>query len=497
MNRRFIVAMLGIGVALLAACGPEQLPGDYRLPDGAVYQGELRDDLFHGQGTLTWPDGRRYEGGFVDGVMQGQGRRQDADGCVYEGAFVNGQPEGEGRYQCQDTVYEGTFAGGQPVRARVTYAESGVYEGELRDWQPQGEGTWTAPDGGVYRGTFADGEIVQGEYRLNDQRVYQGEFQDGLFHGDGELFLADGERRRGPFRHGTLDGPGRLITVNDDGEENSRQGFFVNGDFFTAPDGDQQRRRQRAERVEQRLYSEERRLQRALTALVPQKPGQRDIYVLLVGGDGRQTVFQKEVEWVAERLGARWQPRGHVLTLANGDHGGFPLATRTSLREALAALDAIADPDEDLVFVHLVSHGGRDGALVLNQPGLRLNDIGPADLAQWLDDLRPRWLWLVVSACYSGQWIEPLADRRRLIFTAAAADRTSFGCGDHSDRTWFSEALYGEALEQRGPDDPEALFQAASDQVAALEAEQGIDEDQRSRPDVYLGKAFLDWWRRP
>ncbi|GAA5111274.1 C13 family peptidase [Alloalcanivorax gelatiniphagus] len=494
MPRPLLAALLCYGAVLLAACGPEQLPGDYRLPDGAVYDGERRDQLFHGQGTLTWPNGRRYQGQFVDGLMQGDGRLKDPDGCVYEGQFVAGLPEGEGRYVCQGMVYQGTFAGGEPVQGRVEYDQGDIYQGALRHWQPHGEGTWTGAEGGVYRGTFADGEIVQGDYLYDGERVYHGGFQDGFFQGEGELFLADGERRRGHFQQGVLDGPGRRITVNADGKETTEQGFFSHGEFFSEPDGYQQRRRQRAEHVEQRLYSEERRLQRALTALLPQKRGQRDIYVLLVGGDGRQTVFTREVQWVAERLGAHWDPRGHLLTLANGDHGGLPLATRTSVHEALTALDSIADPREDLIFVHLVSHGGRDGELVLNQPGLRLNDLTPADLHGWLDAMRPRYLWLVVSACYSGQWIEPLADRRRLIFTAAAGDRTSFGCGDDSERTWFSEALYGEALDSQGLDDPAALFEAARARVEAMETEQGIEDGQRSRPRMSLGPAFLDWW---
>lgn len=378
MNRDLLAALLLSATALLVGCGPESWPGGYQLPDGAVYQGELRDNLFHGKGTLTWPDGRRYEGEFVNGVMQGQGRLLDEKGCVYEGAFANGLPEGEGRYECEDVLHEGTFV---------------------------------------------DGDIIEGGYH--------------------------------------------------------------------------QRRRQRAEQIEQRLYSEERRLQRALTALSPQEPRRRDIYVLLVGGDGRQAVFSREVQWVAERLGAHWEPRGHVLTLANSQTGDAPLATRTSLRESLETLNAIADPDEDLVFVHLVSHGGDSGDLLLEQPGLALNDVSPTDVAAWLDAMPPRYLWLVVSACYSGHWIEPLANRRRLIFTAASADRTPFGCGDDSRRTWFSEALYGAALDDNGLDDPEAWFDAARKAIATMEAEQGIEANLQSRPRAHFGKAFLGWWRQP
>ena len=495
MKRLVCAGLLSVTAALLGACGPEQLPGDYRLPDGAVYDGALRDDLFHGEGTLTWPDGRVYQGQFVDGVMQGQGRYQYADGCVYEGAFENGLANGEGRYECEDgTVYAGTFAGGDPVRGEVAFADAGRYQGELRDWQPHGEGTWTGAGGQVYRGTFERGEIVEGRYENDDGLIYEGGFQNWLFHGQGTLTRPDGEVRKGRFRYGNASGPGQRITLDQDGERVSERGFFTHGDFFEQENGYQERRRRRAERVEQRLYSEERRLQRALTALVPQKAGQRDVYVLVVGGDGREGVFARESQWVAERLGEHWSSQGHRLVLANGDGSDAPLATLTSLRESLITLGNTLDPEEDLLFVHLVSHGGSEGDLVLAQPGLSLNDLTPDRFGQWLDEAGIGYLWLVVSACYSGQWVDPLAERRRMIFTAAAEDRTSFGCSDDSDRTWFSEALYGGALDNPGPDDPKALFKAARARVDSMETEQGIEEGQRSLPRAWFGQAFLDWW---
>ncbi|MFP1679650.1 C13 family peptidase [Alloalcanivorax sp. C16-2] len=494
--KRFLLACALLGaVSLLGGCGPEQLPGDYRLPDGSVYEGGLRDDRFHGEGKLTWPDGRVYQGQFVDGVIQGQGRYQYADGCVHEGAFENGLANGEGRYACDDgTVYEGTFAAGDPLRGKATFPEAGWYEGEFQDWQPQGQGTWTSEGGDVYSGTFKNGEIVKGRYHNDSGLTYEGGFQGWLFHGQGTLTRPDGEVRKGRFQYGSVRGPGQRITLDQDGEQVSERGFFIHGDFFQDENGYQDRRRRRAERVEQRLYSEERRLQRAFTALVPQKAGQRDVYVLVVGGDGRQGVFAREARWVAERLGGHWSPRGHHLVLANGEHGDAPLATLTSLHESLRTLGSILDPEEDLLFVHLVSHGGSDGNLVLAQPGLALNDLTPARFDEWLDEAGIGYLWLVVSACYSGQWVDPLAERRRVIFTAAAADRTSFGCSDDSDRTWFSEALYGDALDNPGPDDPKALFKAARARVDTMETEQGIDEEQRSLPRAWFGQAFLGWW---
>jgi hypothetical protein len=36
---------------------------------------------------------------------------------------------------------------------------------------------------------------------------------------------------------------------------------------------------------------------------------------------------------------------------------------------------------------------------------------------------------ILVSACFSGGWIEPLASDTSLVITASDAEHTSYGCG--------------------------------------------------------------------
>ena len=53
---------------------------------------------------------------------------------------------------------------------------------------------------------------------------------------------------------------------------------------------------------------------------------------------------------------------------------------------------------------------------------------------------------VVVSACYSGRFVEPLRDENTIVITAAAPDRTSFGCEAGRDFTYFGEAFFRDAL---------------------------------------------------
>ena len=48
---------------------------------------------------------------------------------------------------------------------------------------------------------------------------------------------------------------------------------------------------------------------------------------------------------------------------------------------------------------------------------------------------------IVMSACYSGQFVEPLRGENRIIMTAARPDRTSFGCGADDEYTHYDRCL--------------------------------------------------------
>jgi len=65
-----------------------------------------------------------------------------------------------------------------------------------------------------------------------------------------------------------------------------------------------------------------------------------------------------------------------------------------------------------------------------------------------LADQRIKWKVIVISACFSGGFRRAPQGRHTLVITAADAFHSSFGCSYDSDYTWFSEALYDEALRE-------------------------------------------------
>ena len=48
---------------------------------------------------------------------------------------------------------------------------------------------------------------------------------------------------------------------------------------------------------------------------------------------------------------------------------------------------------------------------------------------------------IVMSACYSGQFVRTLKGDNRMVLTAARSDRTSFGCGEMDYYTFFDDCF--------------------------------------------------------
>src|SRR5205814_10260788 len=148
----------------------------------------------------------------------------------------------------------------------------------------------------------------------------------------------------------------------------------------------------------------------------------------------------------------------------------------------LKAIAARMDRDEDILFLFLTSHGSRRHALALQQSYLTLRDLPAADLARLVKESGIRWKVIVVSACYSGGFIDPLKDDTTLIITAARHDRASFGCADENDFTYFGRAFFKEALPAS------RSFQDAFARADALLAEWEKEEqpkDARSLPQIH------------
>ncbi len=166
-------------------------------------------------------------------------------------------------------------------------------------------------------------------------------------------------------------------------------------------------------------------------------------------------------------------------------------ATKTSIIRTLEVFAERMDPDNDILFIFLTSHGSKDFEFSLNQTGLSIADLPASGLAAMLESLPVRWKVIVISACYSGGFIPKLENETTMIITAAADDRRSFGCSDHADFTYFGEAFFKHAVPET--DSFADAFIKAVERVAEMELGQSY---QQSQPQIRQPDAILEKLRR-
>jgi hypothetical protein len=251
-------------------------------------------------------------------------------------------------------------------------------------------------------------------------------------------------------------------------------------------DGDDDRARM-ALAAEQAFYQQPRLLERELSGIAPGRKGVVDLYFVGAAGYANQDVFMREVQSVGKLFAERFDTAGRSVSLINNGRSVMetPVASLTSLRRALARVGGAMDRDEDVLFLFLTSHGSRSHELSLDFWPLRFDRLGPGDLKAALDDAGIKWRVIVVSACYSGGFVQPLADEHTIVITAAAADRNSFGCSNEADFTYFGKAYFDQALRETHS------FVAAFDRARALVAErEAADGYTPSDPQIRAGTAI-------
>ena len=225
----------------------------------------------------------------------------------------------------------------------------------------------------------------------------------------------------------------------------------------------------------------------ALTSLEDERPGQTDLYFVGFAPYAGEDVFRKDIEVARDLFDDRFDTDGRSVLLINSPQTMLdtPFATVSNLRATLSEIGDIIDPDQDAVMVYLSSHGTKDHKLSIEFPPLQLDALSPQALKQMLDDAGIKWRIIVVSACYSGGFIEPLKDERSLIITASAADRTSFGCGAESAATYFGDALFQHALRFE-----DSFLKAFEDAKKIIADREKSEKRQPSDPQLFVGKSM-------
>jgi tetratricopeptide (TPR) repeat protein len=178
--------------------------------------------------------------------------------------------------------------------------------------------------------------------------------------------------------------------------------------------------------------------------------------VVALGLYGDQSVFETEAKGAARIVADRF---GAAPAIVRANTRSRDDATRESLAAALQSAAKAIDVQNDILFLILTSHGTQAGLEV--KAGARDETLSPLNLVTALNDTPVRHRVVIISACYSGVFIRPLADPDTLVITAADADHSSFGCKNGNDWTYFGDAFFNIAL-RRTANLRDAFAQASS-----------------------------------
>ncbi|MDP1839397.1 MAG: C13 family peptidase [Reyranella sp.] len=154
---------------------------------------------------------------------------------------------------------------------------------------------------------------------------------------------------------------------------------------------------------------------------------------VLIAGDNNSPAFDNGVQSLREKLVAHGVTNISVYSSDTARTAPAQLASVANVATALRAGGG------DACFVFVTSHGEERGFVL--KTDRRLFDPGSLDrvLSAGCGSVPTV---VVVSACHSGTFLTAAMRKpNRVILTAAATDRTSFGCGAGDQYTYYDQCL--------------------------------------------------------
>jgi hypothetical protein len=174
---------------------------------------------------------------------------------------------------------------------------------------------------------------------------------------------------------------------------------------------------------------------------LPAVAAEPKVKMVAFGLFGDQDVFESEAKGAAQIMAGRLGAAPAVVRFnSKTREDATPDTLATTLQSTAMGMDA----EGDVFVVILTSHGSPAGVAVKTPS--RQGVLAPLDLFTMLDATHVRHRIVIVSACYSGVFIPPLADPDTLVITAADADHPSFGCRNGAAWTYFGDAFFNMAL---------------------------------------------------
>jgi hypothetical protein len=227
-------------------------------------------------------------------------------------------------------------------------------------------------------------------------------------------------------------------------------------------------------------------LQEQFAHLAAARKDQTNIYALALAGWADQDVFVKELDGALSSIASVLPIDGRIVRLINRRDTAktIPLATTSNFAAAVNAIANLMDKENDIFLLFMTSHGGQTGFALQLPAGA--TELTPQQVASAINGAGIKNRVVIVSACYSGIFLPPLANDNSIVITAADATHTSFGCAPERDWTYFGDAFFHQSLH------PGADFETAFDHARVLiHGWEMMDRATPSNPQASFGPALV------
>ena len=174
------------------------------LPNGDIYEGDIENNLYQGEGKyINHEDGTIYEGFFDKGERNKFGKIIYKDGSYYEGNLINDNiPDGQGVFKWIDPTLDNNNNYNNNNNGYYNYSTN--YNNNNYKYS--------------YSGEFINGKIdgygiLKNEYSKSE---YKGDFKNNVFHGKGVFQWGPNGliRYEGEYKFGEKNGNGNYIKPN-------------------------------------------------------------------------------------------------------------------------------------------------------------------------------------------------------------------------------------------------------------------------------------------
>jgi hypothetical protein len=228
-------------------------------------------------------------------------------------------------------------------------------------------------------------------------------------------------------------------------------------------------------------------LQAQVARLAPPPNGATAVYAIGIAGWADQDVFLKELDGGLAALGEILPIGGRTLRLVNHRETleSLPLANQRNFAAAVHAIAEVMNKNDDVLLLLMTSHGEPTG-FGLRFPNEVMSELTPQEVTATLDKEGIKSRIVIVSACFAGAFVPPLANDDTIVLAAADAKSTSFGCAPERDWTYFGDAFFRQSVR------PGRDFQHAFDNARTLiHGWELMDQAAPSNPQGHFGPALV------